>query len=140
MKVCSSDNGFTILETMVALAILAVGMAGVGLMLLASLTADQYGGRTRGAESLVLQQIENLRQQNTTTTPLANGSAADPTLTFGYTWTVSNYQWLDSGQNSGLKQLDVTVGWPIGGVCTSATPGQCKNTFSVTTYFQPLTQ
>ncbi len=140
MKVCSSDKGFTILETMVALAILSVGMAGVGLMLLASLYADQYGGRTRTAESLVLQEIENLKQQNTTTTPLTNGSATDANAYFAYTWNVSNYKWLDSGQNSGLKQLDVTVGWPLGGACTSATPGQCTNSFSVTTYFQPLTQ
>jgi prepilin-type N-terminal cleavage/methylation domain-containing protein len=138
MKICGSEKGFTIVETMVAIAILAVGMLGVGTLLLVSLTSDKYGGRTRRAESLALQKIEDLKQQNTILTPLTSGSTAD--AVFAYRWSVSNYQWLDTKQNSGLQQLDVTVGWPVGGSCTSSTPEQCTNRFSVTTYFQPLTK
>lgn len=140
MKICGSDKGFTIIETMVAIAILAVGTLGVGTMLHNAMFYDKYNGRTRRAESLVLQKIEDLKAQNTGPlgTPMISGSTAD--ATFAYKWSVSNYQWLDLKTNSGLTQLDVTAGWPVGGACSSSTPEQCTNTFSVTTYFQPLTQ
>ncbi len=141
MKVCGSDKGFTIIETMVAIAILAVGMLGVGTMLHNAMYFDSYNSRTRQAESLALQQIETLKAQNTGVggSLLTSGSTAD--ATFAYQWTVSPYQWLDlTTQPSGLTQLDVTVGWPVGGSCSASTPGSCTNTYSVTTYFQALTQ
>jgi prepilin-type N-terminal cleavage/methylation domain-containing protein len=137
MKVFGSDKGFTIVETMVAIAILAVGTLGVASMLMIHFSSDGYAARTRRAESLCLQKVEELKAQNTTLTPLASGSSADQS--FAYKWDVSNYQWLDTSQNSGLRQLDVTVGWPLGGACTSATPESCTNRFAVTTYFRPLT-
>jgi prepilin-type N-terminal cleavage/methylation domain-containing protein len=134
MKVFSSDKGFTIVETMVAIAILAVGISGVGLMLVTSLNADKLNAQTRTAEAAGLKKIEDLKTQTTT---LTNGNSAD--LTYAYMWSVSDYQWLDSKTKSGLKQLDVTVGWPLGGSCTSSTPDQCTRKFSVTTYFTPIT-
>jgi prepilin-type N-terminal cleavage/methylation domain-containing protein len=134
MKVFSSDKGFTIIETMVAIAILAVGTLGVASMLLIHFSSDGYAARTRRAESLCLQKVEELKAQKTT---LTSGSSSDQS--FAYKWDVSNYQWLDTSQNSGLRQLDVTVGWPLGGACTASTPESCKNRFAVTTYFKPLT-
>jgi prepilin-type N-terminal cleavage/methylation domain-containing protein len=134
MKVFSSDKGFTIVETMVAIAILAVGTLGVASMLMIHFSSDGYAARTRRAESLCLQKVEELKAQQTA---LTSGSSADQS--FAYKWDVSNYQWLDTSQNSGLRQLDVTVGWPLGGACTSATPERCTNRFAVTTYFRPLT-
>jgi prepilin-type N-terminal cleavage/methylation domain-containing protein len=134
MKVFTSDNGFTIVETMVAIAILAVGTLGVASMLMVHFSSDGYAARTRRAESVCLQKVEALKAQKTA---LTSGSSADQS--FAYKWDVSNYKWLDTNQNSGLRQLDVTVGWPLGGACTSSTPESCKNRFAVTTYFKPLT-
>ena len=133
MKVFSSDKGFTIIETMVAIAILAVGTLGTASMLMIHFTSDGYAARTRRAESLCMQKLEELKAQKTT---LTSGSSADQS--FVYKWDVSNYQWLDTSANSGLNQIDVTVGWPVGGACTSSTPGNCTNKFAVTTYFKPL--
>ncbi len=133
MKVCASDKGFTIVETMVAIAILAYGIAGVGLLLVNSLSADKLTAQTRSAEAAGLQKIEDLKTQ---TSGLASGSAKD--AIYAYKWSVSNYRWLDTKQNSGLRQLDVTVGWPVGGLCSSNTPEKCTRTFSVTTYFTPI--
>ncbi len=144
MKVCVSDKGFTIVETMVALAVLSLGILGVGTMLATSLSADRLTAETKNAEAVGLQKIEDLKSQKTSVTdPLTSGSGAD--ATYAYKWSVSNYQWLDTKQNSGSIQLDVTVGWPIDdkynvGLCTSSTVEQCPHTFSVTTYFQPLKQ
>ena len=42
MKVFSSDKGFTIVETMVAIAILAVGTLGVASMLMIHFSSDGY--------------------------------------------------------------------------------------------------
>jgi prepilin-type N-terminal cleavage/methylation domain-containing protein len=139
MKVFSSDKGFTIVETMVAIAILAVGTLGVASMLMIHFSSDGYAARTRRAESVCLQKIEEIKAQKILLSdPLRHGSSAD--LSYAYKWDESNYQWLDPPyQVSGVRQLDVTVGWPIGGACTSATPENCKNRFAVTTYFKPLT-
>jgi prepilin-type N-terminal cleavage/methylation domain-containing protein len=134
MKVCASEKGFTIIETMVAVAILAMGILGVGSMLVASMSADKLTARTRSAEAMGIQKIEDLKTQ--AASGLANGSAEDST--YAYKWSVSNYQWLDTKQNSGMKQLDVTIGWPVGGLCSSSTPEQCTRKFSVTTYFTPI--
>src|SRR5208283_2759322 len=120
MNVFNSDKGFTIIETMVAIAILAVGTLGVASMLMIHFSSDGYAARTRRAESLCMQKLEELKAQKTT---LTNGSSADQS--FVYKWDVSNYQWLDTSANSGLNQIDVTVGWPVGGACTSSTPGNC---------------
>jgi len=94
MKVFSSDKGFTLLETIVAIWILAVGTLGVASMLMIHFTSDGYAARTRRAESVGTQKLE--------------------------------------------RQLDVTVGWPVGGLCTSSTPESCKNRCAVTTFFKPL--
>jgi prepilin-type N-terminal cleavage/methylation domain-containing protein len=137
MKVFSSDNGFTIIETMVAIAILAVGTLGVASMLMIHFSSDGYAARTRRAESLGMQKLEELKVQNTRITPLTSGSSADQT--YAYKWDVSDYKWSGpGGANSGLRQLDVTVGWPLGGACTSSTPESCKNRCAVTTFFKPL--
>ncbi len=133
MNVFNSDKGFTIIETMVAIAILAVGTLGVASMLMIHFSSDGYAARTRRAESVCMQKLEELKAQKTT---LTSGSTADQT--YAYKWDVSNYQWLDTSANSGLSQIDVTIGWPLGGACTSSTPNQCTNKFAVTTYFKPL--
>jgi prepilin-type N-terminal cleavage/methylation domain-containing protein len=138
MKVCGSEKGFTIIETMVALAILAIGILGVGGMLVASLSADKHAAQSRSADSISLQKIEDLKTQ--AASGLTSGSNADATC--AYRWSVSNYKWLDTNQNSGMRQLDLTVGWPTGQaypLCTSSTPEKCDRTLSVTTYFTPVT-
>ena len=61
MKVFSSDKGFTIIETMVAIAILAVGTLGVGSMLMISFSSGRYATETRRAESLAMQRLEALK-------------------------------------------------------------------------------
>ena len=61
MKVFSSDKGFTIIETMVAIAILAVGTLGVGSMLMISFSSGRFATETRRAESLAMQRLEALK-------------------------------------------------------------------------------
>jgi prepilin-type N-terminal cleavage/methylation domain-containing protein len=137
MKVFSSDKGFTIIETMVAIAILAVGTLGVASMLAMNFSSDKYASQTRRAESLGMQRLEELKVQNTRILPVVNGTAEDQT--YVYSWNVSDYRWAGpSPRNSGLRQLDLTVGWPVGGACRAVTPQSCKNKSTVTTFFRPL--
>ncbi len=138
MKVFTSDKGFTIIETMVAIAILAVGTLGVASMLMIHFSSDGYAARTRRAESLCLQKLEELKAQKILVTdPLTQRLLCGPVICLQ----VGRVELQVVGHertNSGLRQLDVTVGWPLGGACTSATPESCKNRFAVTTYFKPL--
>ncbi len=138
MKAWSSEKGFTIIETMVAIVILGVGMLAVGTMLLTSMSADKVSAQTKSAESVALQKIEDLKTQ-ATSFPLSTTTYSSADSIYAYKWIVSNYLWLDTKQKSGLKQLDITLGWPVGGLCSSTTPENCQRTFSVTTYFTPVT-
>lgn len=143
MKVFNSDKGFTIIETMVAIAILAVGTLGVGTMLMLSLSSGTTAAQTRRAESVCMQWLEGLKATPGKLAPGTYLSTAQPLWpdpSFVSNWTVSNYQWSDTGANAGLSQVDITVGWPRDtlGICTAATTQACKNKFSVTTYFRPL--
>ena len=115
MKVFSSDKGFTIIETMVAIAILAVGTLGVGSMLMISFSSGRFAAETRRAESLAMQRLEELKATQGTLAAGSYFSTTDystanppqprwPDPSFVCRWDVSNYQWLDTSQNPGLRQ------------------------------------
>jgi prepilin-type N-terminal cleavage/methylation domain-containing protein len=141
MKVFSTDKGFTIIETMVAIAILAVGILGVGTMLMLSFSSGRFATETRRAESMGTQKLEELRAQNTRITPMTSGNAEDQA--YVYRWVVAAHRWTGPGGTStpsSLSQLDVTVGWPRGPAfpaCTGANPENCKYRTAVTTFFKP---
>jgi prepilin-type N-terminal cleavage/methylation domain-containing protein len=59
MKVFSSDKGFTIIETMVAIGILAVGTLGVGTMLMISFSSVDLP--RRGERNQWAAKIKSLR-------------------------------------------------------------------------------
>jgi hypothetical protein len=86
------------------------------------------------------QRLEELKAQNTTATPMANGTFEDQT--YVYRWNVVDHRWAGvAGARSGLSQLDVTVGWPRGPgypACIAANPENCKYRCAVTTFFRPL--
>ena len=56
-----SQRGFSLIEVMVAFAILSVGMAGVAAMLLTSMQSDQYSIEMRDGDMVALRQVEYLK-------------------------------------------------------------------------------
>lgn len=65
------EKGFSILEGMVALAILTAGMLGVGTMLTTSLTIDRRSTAEKNAQLIMLDKVEYLRKLPRSANPLA---------------------------------------------------------------------
>ena len=60
----SSPNGFSLIELMVAIAILSLGMAAVGAALYASYESSRYNAATRRAEAVGAQLAERFKAGN----------------------------------------------------------------------------
>jgi prepilin-type N-terminal cleavage/methylation domain-containing protein len=140
-------KGFTLVELMVALAILAIGMAGVGTMLVASYQSDRYNARIRRAEAISLKVFEKFKAGNpgatTWTDPCqaklqASGKAAYTSETCIDT-TKSNgtfyVTWNSTPQSSGLTLLDVTVAWG-GTECNLTDPSKCLHRIAMSSLYR----
>jgi prepilin-type N-terminal cleavage/methylation domain-containing protein len=57
----SSTSGFTLIEVLVAMIILAIGLMGIASMMATSARGGAYGRRTTVAENLALQKLEQFR-------------------------------------------------------------------------------
>lgn len=152
MQAHTGERGFSLIEVMVALVILAVGMLGVGTMLVHSLESDRANIRTRNAE-LICQKIldefkamkpvggwgsvtpEDGTDKDWIWMPPANPVQVDSP--FVRRWRISD-TYLPDGKIANVKQVNIIVGWPKSGTCTKDDPSQCKRTFRMTTYFNPL--
>lgn len=64
MAVTTSQRGFSLVELMVAIAILAIGMSAVGAMLYATHSADRNSAGMRRAEALAMQLTERFKAGN----------------------------------------------------------------------------
>ena len=56
-----AEKGFSLVEVMVAMAILSIGMAGLGVMLTNSMSTDRFNREERYAEYLAVEKLEQLR-------------------------------------------------------------------------------
>jgi prepilin-type N-terminal cleavage/methylation domain-containing protein len=80
MQESRTNEGFTILEVMVALVILSVGMLGVGTMLTTSLTLDRRSTQDRNAQYVAIDKIEYLRKLPRNITALGSTVTSHPEL------------------------------------------------------------
>jgi type IV pilus assembly protein PilV len=103
------DTGFTLLEVLITLVILAIGMLGLAGMQVLSIRSNSFGQEMTVASTLAQNKLEELREEdfdtiadsNDTCTNYANG------VTFARTWTVA-----DDTPANGMKTVEVVVSWP----------------------------
>jgi type IV pilus assembly protein PilV len=105
------SRGFTLLELMIALVILAIGLLGLASLQVMAIKGNSYGQEMTVASTLAQNELEQLRQ---TTGTLANGTdtVTDQNgITYTRTWTVT----LNSPQ-AGATTLLITISWagPMG--------------------------
>lgn len=118
---------------MVAFTILAVGMAGVGTLLLSSMKSDQYSVQMRQGDSLALKKIEELKAQAADTDIVTHYGSEylghdDRDFDFAY------YKWriFPNSPTSGMDQVDITVGW--GGDNCKGDPDKCRYKTRITNF------
>lgn len=151
MKTNCKEKGFSLVELMVALAILAVGMSAVGAMLLSSFQSDRHNRNVRRAETVLRYICEqfaggNLGVTGATPTPYdtsgscvvrGNSIITDTTDanpgTFYCSWTSSPYT------TSNLNQLDLVIGWGAtrssSKPCNRANPDNCPYVIRMTNFY-----
>jgi len=126
MQRLGRQDGFSLLEVLVAIVILSIGMLGVGTMVLTSLRQDHYTGRVRVAENLALSRLEELRGKTADgtladITPPTSGSYDTPNIRTGEAQQFYCRQWMITDASptiaamsgKSIKQIDVVVGWPL---------------------------
>jgi type IV pilus assembly protein PilV len=104
-------KGFTLLEVMIALVILAVGLLGLASLQIMAIKGNSYGQQLTVASTLAQNQLEQLRRS---TGALANGNdtVTDQNgITYTRQWNVAANQ-----PQSGMNTVVITISWigPIG--------------------------
>ncbi len=114
----SNEKGITLIELLIAMAILAVGMFGMVTMQIASSKGNRTGNMRTEARILAQSMIEQLSEQDATALTIGslpveanidvNGATGG---IYTRTTTIDNMA-LDNGSNSGVARIvTVTVSW-----------------------------
>jgi prepilin-type N-terminal cleavage/methylation domain-containing protein len=112
-----SSKGFTLIEVLIAMAIMIIGLLAFWNMHVSATKSDAFSSRMSKAVFYAEQELEDLKSATFST--LSNGDYSDTVtdgpVTFVRKWTISDY----SASLSSTKQVDITVGWG-GSNCSSA--------------------
>jgi prepilin-type N-terminal cleavage/methylation domain-containing protein len=98
MKNKKKDTGFTLIEVMAGMIIIALGLLLLLPMMVTSMQANDFARGSTEASMLIKDKMEDLKNTATPT------SGVDTVGTVARSWTVS-----DLGNN--LLQLDVSIAW-----------------------------
>ncbi|MFC1835328.1 prepilin-type N-terminal cleavage/methylation domain-containing protein [Thermodesulfobacteriota bacterium] len=122
----TGEQGFSVLEVLVAFGILSIGMLAVGTLLVNSMDTDRYSAQHARADFIASRFMEDLKSQapHTDITTGKRDKGAYHT------------KWVTIPDNpvTGMRTLVVVVGWGGGNGCSKETPGKCKHRTSITNY------
>ncbi len=126
LSALNSQKGFSLIEIMVAFAILGVGMLGVGTMLVTSMQQDEYTSKMQFTDKYAMDLLEELRADS------VEGALSN---TQGVYKSIYNYRvWVTANEpTSGIDRVDVWIGWD-GSACNQANPLDCKYKTKMTNY------
>lgn len=103
----NNENGFTLIEVMIALMVLTIGILGMMVMQTTAINSNHRASSMSIASSIAAGQIEILR--NRPFAAVAGGIATDPATAYPISWTVANIAGLPDA-----RQIIVTVNRPRG--------------------------
>jgi type IV pilus assembly protein PilV len=124
MRWLRDSKGFTLLELMIALVILAIGLLGLASLQVMAIKGNSYGQEMTVASTLAQNELEQLRQTTGTLTNGNNIFTDQNGITYTINWTVT----LNSPQQ-GASAVVITVSW-TGPVSTG---NQATRSFNINT-------
>jgi type IV pilus assembly protein PilV len=106
-EIClKNGHGFTLLEVMIAMVILAIGLLGLASMHIMAIKGNSFGQQMTVASTIAQNQLEQLRRA---TGALANGNDAvtdQNGITYTRTWTVT-----PNSPQQGATTVVITINW-----------------------------
>ena len=103
------QRGLTVVEVLVAAAILAVAILGIAGMVPTAYQNVGYGGQMTKAANLAREKMEELKNASYNALPIRGTPDTDPQPiegVFSRSWRIE-----ESGLPAGLKRITVTVSW-----------------------------
>ncbi len=106
-EILGSEEGFTLIEVMIALMLLTIGILGMMVMQTSATTSNYRASTITTASSIAARQVETLR--NMPFASVTNGATVDPATSYPVNWTVANIPALPDA-----RLITVTVNRPQG--------------------------
>ena len=118
-KKTANKKGFTLIEVMIAILILAVGMMAMALLQVTAIRGGSFANQMTQASIYGQDKIEELKNKDYTDTDLTAGNHSDMVksgngVTYTRSWTVteSNPPNTTGSVSSKMKIINLTVSWP----------------------------
>lgn len=108
-KIATSQNGFTLLEVLVAIVILTIGLLGTAGLTTGVIRGNHYSKNLTSATAAAQTQLESVKSSgyaNATAANFPNDTVTMGGMTFTRTTTVTN-----SSPAANMKTVSVTVSW-----------------------------
>jgi len=119
MAVHHNQNGFTLLEILLAITIFAIGLLAVAAMQVSAIHGNKLGNEWTQATSLAQQQLEALKSGDITTATYTAGvynDANNPMTGTGANGGIFNRSWTIAANTTFSVRATVTVSWTQKGV------------------------
>lgn len=104
------DEGFTILEVMIALVVLSIGLLGLGALQLVAIKGNSFSSEMTYATMLAQQQAETLKNHAYTDADLTQGTHSAVGSSKGVQYTVT-WNVTDDTPDTNMKTVNLTVRW-----------------------------
>ncbi len=133
----SSEEGFTLVELMVAMAIFSLGLMAVVTMVSSSASSDRRSMQERDANFVAMEQLELLKGLGMQSTSLS--TTTTEVGAFTVRWEVSDLpvtiaSSLSGTTAGGLQRVDLVVGWGGDNANCDTDPYQCRRVRIITNY------
>lgn len=107
------QDGFTLNEILVSIALIAIGVLGFSLNTMGVIQGNQVSASYTIATSLAQDKMEQLKAQTSLSNVTNQADSNNPMTSTGGAGGIFNRTWTitDSSLGSGLKEITVTVSW-----------------------------
>ncbi len=112
-KVAQNDRGFSLIELLIAMCVMALGMLAAASMQYSAVRNNTTGNTATQANMLAKATLEMLKNQNIESTALAVGDYVDPSPVDadGNPGGIYNRSWRIDPLGASTRRISVTVAW-----------------------------